>query len=849
MVFNDSLNLSDKIDALTSGETLTINVRYRATASTQASAKRTFTIYPRASAPDTVVFEPATISLTGCTTRMQYREETDTTWHSISGATLKLEPYASAEKDTKILVRFKPTTSASASLPVTFIIPRLLAGPSGQIDYANEVITGLENGNYQYGTTGTSWSALTISDGQWDIGKKISSSPKKLYLRKAATATEPVTAATIFELPGRLTTPTTPVFLYNDSTHPGQAVLSGISADMQYRKSTDTEWTNILNSNDLIFDLPEAATTYYIRHKATNQAFASANKSLTLAKPGTAPRCSYNRTTEKITSLTTKMEMKIGSGAYTPVSETTFSTTELIDSLSSGGSITITVRTQATATAPASKEKEFVIYARSNQPTGLAYNTATNTISGCSTAMEYRLDSSSSWIAISSKTLNLQSSASTDRDIQVYIRMKATTTASASLPVEFTIPRKLSGPEGTIEYSTESIVGLPSGAYQYSTDKSTWKAVTVTNGRWDISSLISTSSRTLYLRKAATSTEPISDYTAFKISARPTAPKTPVFVYNDLSGRAVLDGVTLDMQYRKSTDTTWTDVNNEAGIIFSIPTASETYYVRTRANDQSFASANKSLTLVKQGAAPGCTYNKKTEMITSLTTKMEMKVGTDIYRPVEATSFSTTDLIDHLYTGSLTISVRTQATATAPASKEKVFTLYPRLSAPTTVTYLASTISLSGCSTAMEYKLDTASTWTSISGKTVSLKKAVSADRDVLVYVRMKATTTASASLPVEFVIPRGATTSALSDELDMLEPADQLTSLDNPTQIEAPVEPEQAESQDKADETDLPVKDEVEDDEIFIGEETMTPSLEDSDGATESEENLGDSETSVLEE
>lgn len=149
----------------------------------------------------------------------------------------------------------------------------------------------------------------------------------------------------------------------------------------------------------------------------------------------------------------------------------------------------------------------------------------------------------------------------------------------------------------------------------------------------------------------------------------------------------------------------------------------------------------------------------------------------------------------------------------------------------------------------MEYRLDTASTWTSISGKTVSLKKAVSADHDVLVYVRMKATTTASASLPVEFVIPRGATVSALSDELDLLEPADKLTSLDNPTQIEAPVEPEQAESQDKADETDLPVKDEVEDNEVPIGEETMTPSLEDSDGATESEENLGDSETSVLEE
>lgn len=846
-----SMNVSDIIDHIPNGSTATINVRYRATASVQAGAKRTFTLYPRAEAPSTLAFDPATISLTGCTTKMQYRGEDDSAWKSVSGTTLKLESYARPDRDSKVLVRFKPTTSASASLPVEFTIPKLLAGPSGQIDYVNEVITGLENGNYQYGTTGTSWTSLTISDGQWNIAKLISSSPKTLYLRKAATATEPVTAATLFELPGKLATPTTPVFIYNDDAHPGQAVLSGVNAGMQYRKSADASWTDIPNEQDIIFDLPTSATTYYIRNKATDHAFASSNKSLTLASPGAAPLCSYSRTTEMITSLTTKMEMKIGNGAYTPVSETKFSTTELIDSLPSGASIAITVRTQATATAPASKEKEFALYARSSQPTGLTYNSATNTISGCSTAMEYRLDSASSWTAISSKTLNLQNYASTERDIQVYIRMKATTTAAASLPVEFTIPRKLSGPEGVIEYSSESIVGLPNGAYQYSTDKAAWKSVTITNGRWDISTLISTSSRTLYLRKAATGTEPVSDYTAFKISARPTAPKTPVFVYNDLAGRAILDGVTLDMQYRKSTDTVWTDVNNEAGIIFSIPAASETYYVRTRANDQSFASANKSLTLVKQGAAPGCTYSSKTETITSLTTKMEMKIGTDIYRPVEATSFSTTDLIDHLYTGTLTISVRTQATATAPASKEKVFTLYPRLSPPTTVTYLANTISLSGCSSAMEYRLDAASTWTSISGKTVSLKKAVSADRDVLVYVRMKATTTASASLPVEFVIPRGATAAALSDELDMMNLTDKPT-LDDPAQTETPIEseqPEQAESQDKADEADLPVKDELEDDEAPTGEENTEPSLEDSEETAESDENSGNSETPVLEE
>ena len=58
------------------------------------------------------------------------------------------------------------------------------------------------------------------------------------------------------------------------------------------------------------------------------------------------------------------MEMKIGNGNYVPVTETTFSVTDLIDSVPSGSTNTIRVRYMATATAPASVDWMLTINPR-----------------------------------------------------------------------------------------------------------------------------------------------------------------------------------------------------------------------------------------------------------------------------------------------------------------------------------------------------------------------------------------------------------------------------------------------------------------------------------------------------
>lgn len=142
--------------------------------------------------------------------------------------------------------------------------------------------------------------------------------------------------------------------------------MSSVTTAMEYRKSTDTTWTAILSENGIILDIPFSATTYYVRYKSTEQAFSSANKSITLAKAGTAPRCSYNSKTEIISSLTTKMEIKIGDADYLPVTETTFSVANLIDSIPSGATNTIRIRYMATTTAPASIDWVLTINLRVN---------------------------------------------------------------------------------------------------------------------------------------------------------------------------------------------------------------------------------------------------------------------------------------------------------------------------------------------------------------------------------------------------------------------------------------------------------------------------------------------------
>jgi hypothetical protein len=254
-----------------------------------------------------------------------------------------------------------------------------------------------------------------------------------LYVRKAATAIAPATASATFSVSKRGTAPTLPALVYNAVNYPDQAVLGSVDSTMEYKKSTDTQWTTC-PTGVIALDIPAANATYYVRYKGiANTNPASANKSISLSARGSAPTSSLNITTEVVSSVTTAMEMSINGGAYTAFTATTYDCAALIDSIASGGTAVLSIRKQATATAPASKDKEIILYARLAQPTGLAYDASGKKITGVNKDMQYRAVGASSWSSISASATTIAvTSLINAGHTQVEVRYKPVSNVSSA---------------------------------------------------------------------------------------------------------------------------------------------------------------------------------------------------------------------------------------------------------------------------------------------------------------------------------------------------------------------------------------------------------------------------------
>jgi hypothetical protein len=767
-VTETTLAVSDIIDDLDTGETATVNVMQPATATRAPSNPKTFTLYPRLSSPSGVTYNPVSIALSGTNSAMEYRLSTATSWSSISGSTVNLISLISTTEDQTIYVRNEATSTSAASEYISFTIPMLIEGPDCTLNTDTETISGFESDTeYEYTTTAnptysSTWYDLDISDVLCDISSQISTSNNKtIHIRKSATSTTPATNFTSIALPKREAAPAEAIFNYTDTDNYDKAVLEGISDAMEYRLSTATQWQDI-SGDSIVFEIPTSSVTYYVRTKATETDFASSHKSLTLYTRPSAPSCSYNTTTENITSLDTSNEISINGGAYFSATSTTYNLSEIVDDIDSGDTLEIYIRKAATSTRPASAVLTLSVNSRLSIPTSVTYNPVTMTLSGTSSSMQYKLLTATSWSSISSSTVNLKSLASSTSDIVVQLRYKPTNTASASQILTFTIAQLLPGPDCEIDYINQSLTGLSNNIqYQYyigsnPSSSSSWTNITVVDESFDLSDLITTSNRTFNIRKSETTTSPYSNYTTLTINAKPVAPTTPEFTYNNPSnyGMSVLSGINNTMEYCLSTSSAWTPITTET-IVFDIPEANQTYYIRYKSTGTAFASRNSSLTLYKSSSAPGATYSTTTEKISSLSTSYEISFNGGAYSDCTATTMLMTDLINNNTPGSnLIVNIRTSATSSRPASLIKTITIYPRLSTPSSVTYNTAAIALNNTASGMQYRLTSSTSWTSITTSTVNLKQHVNANNDVSLELRYSPTSSNSASLPVTFTIP-----------------------------------------------------------------------------------------------
>lgn len=459
-------------------------------------------------------------------------------------------------------------------------------------------------------------------------------------------------------------------------------VLSGANSTMEYRLKSETtnDWKPCTDE-PLYFDVSGTASeTYFVRYAASEGVKASQITELVLPGKKAAPSASYDSTTETFSGLSTTMEVQFGDGSYESITGKTLNVSDRIDTITDGETLSVNIRQKGTATLPSGLIKSFTLYPRLAAPASITFNPAPLTLTGCSSAMQYRTDTQTAWTNLSSSTLYLANFASAERDVVVYVRTKPTTKNAASKPIEFTIPKLLEGPSGTVEYDNEIISGLEPGAYQYSLNSTSWTNLNITDGTWKLSSLITTSARTIYLRKAPTTTAPITAYTVFKIPRRPVAPTTPKFIYNDVDNpdKIIFSGLTTDMEYRRSTDTDWTDVP-ASGLVYDPQTTSVVYYVRNKATTDTWASAYKSVTMAAMPKAPTIYYNKTTETLTKLGTAYEISFDGGAYTALTSSTYSLSAQIDNIPSnGALLVSVRRRATSTAPAGLVATLTVYAR---------------------------------------------------------------------------------------------------------------------------------------------------------------------------
>jgi hypothetical protein len=760
--------VSDLIDDLDTGETATVTFMIPATTTRAASNPKTFTIYPRLPSPTSVTYDPANVSLSGTNSSMEYRLSTASSWTSISASSVSLKSFLSATEDKTVYVRNKATTTNAASEHIEFTIPMLLDGPSCTLNTFTETISGFENGvSYQYTTSlpssATSWISLNVSNGVYSPSSLISTSTDRvIYIRKAKTSTTPETNYTAIAIPQRDASPSNLTINYTDPDNYDAAVIDGVSNAMEYRLSTSSEWQSVTN-NTLIFEIPSSSVSYYVRTKATESNFASSHRSFTIYSRASAPSCSYSTTTETITGLSTTREISINGSEYELSTGTSLSLSDYIDEIESDETLVILVRTAASSTHPASAIRTFTVLPRLATPTGVTYNPVTMTLSGTSSSMQYKLSTATSWSSISSSTVNLKSLASSTSDVVVELRYKPTNSASASQIINFTVAQLLPGPDCEIDYINQKLTGLSNDIqYQYyigssPSSSSSWTNMTVVDGAFDLTSLITTSNRIFNIRKSETTTSPYSNYTTLTISAKPVAPTTPTFIYNDSDNydMAVLSGVNSTMEFRPSNVTEWTTVS-DSNRVFDIPTSNITYYVRYKSTDTAFASRETSFYLLKRSSAPGISYNTTTEILSGLTSAREISYNDGIFTTSSTSSADISEMITDLDdTETLVIRGRTAATQTAPASSMVTITVKPRLSSPANVSFNSAAIALSGTTTSMQYRLSTASSWTTATANTLNLNSLASQTADTIILLRYTPTSNNSASLPVQFTIPQ----------------------------------------------------------------------------------------------
>lgn len=146
-----------------------------------------------------------------------------------------------------------------------------------------------------------------------------------------------------------------------------------------------------------------------------------------------------------------------------------------------------------------------------------------------------------------------------------------------------------------LDFKSESIIGLdPTASYEYKVDANTgaYTAIPIGSESFNITSVISTAQKTLYIREVGTQPE---DAIGIVIPVRPDRPSTKLVKFEFPGPGEVLMKASTDLEFTfNSSDQVWTPCALEGDVIdgFEADTSydDKSVYIRLKATDESFAS-------------------------------------------------------------------------------------------------------------------------------------------------------------------------------------------------------------------------------------------------------------------
>lgn len=362
--------------------------------------------------------------------------------------------------------------------------------------------------------------------------------------------------------------------------------------------------------------------------------------------------------------------------------------------------------------------------------------------------LEYRRGTDGNWIPVPSGQASIPVTIGAS-SVTYQVRRQAASGDFTSNIVSVTVNVRAAAPNVTYRPATDN-VGNFSTLMEFSLDDGdTWtRAAATVLSRSDIGD----DAVTMHVRVAATATVAASNVRILEI---PGLTPVPTGLGIDFI-REVVTGVAPGMQ-SSTNGTTWTNITtdelNIATMIPAVNAANVTLRIRVAATATNPASNAAEVILTPRVPAPvaaNVRFDSLTETVL-LNDTMEHRIGTTgVWTPVpqDATSVPVT-----LGTAAATHQVRVRGTADRFPSLALSLTIPGRAAAPN-ANYRPATDDIGVVSAAMEFSVDGGTTWTRVTGTTIT--RAALGQNPVTVYVRTAATASVAMSATRVVEVPAG---------------------------------------------------------------------------------------------